>query len=248
MEFDVDAYSSGAEVPLVGPGAAVSRRCDITRATNPPGIPPREVMRKRARVFSTWLRQATMKIYRTYAPTQGTPPMNHADAQTTDDLPLVSHAAERIGFGSTAAQISDYAAALVPATTDRHAAAGEAIIQARQIRRMGIELLARAVLQERASGCSWTQVAASLGETVEYTRGRWEPVEREWLRLRSGELSIIEPTFDQRLLLPRGEVPVTEADIRKMAAVLDEWCVARRDASFAQEGGNRRPVTDGITE
>jgi hypothetical protein len=128
------------------------------------------------------------------------------------EQPLVEHAAERVAFGLAARDISDYAAALVPATTDRLARPGESITQARQLRRMALDVLTYAVLLERVQGRSWTQIAASLGESEEYTRGRWIPVEQEWQR--DDKFAARRRDLEQSLLLPNREVPATEAAIR----------------------------------
>lgn len=166
-----------------------------------------------------------------------------AHQRTRHDKPLIGHAAERVGFAITAAEVSDYTAAIVPATTDRLAEPGESITQARQVRRMALDLLARAVLLERAQGRSWSQIAAALGESEEYTRGRWVPVEEEWRR--DDKFAERRKTLDESLLLPRREVPTTEEAIRKAAAILDEWCVARRDPTIPTSA-HQQPVTDGI--
>lgn len=159
--------------------------------------------------------------------------------------PLVTHAAERVGFAITAAEISDYTAALVPATTDQLATPGENITLARQVRLLSLDLLTRAVLLERALGRSWLQIAAALGETEAYTRGRWEPVEEEWHR--DDKFTAKRRHIDDMLLLPRRHVPVTDDEIRKAAEILDEWCIARRDPDFrGPDDGLQQPVTEGI--
>lgn len=223
-------------------GTSPDAECATMQPSDPPK--PEGAMTPFARVRSLLAWIATRKDVRASDPTQGPPPMKQTARQRPrHDRPLVEHAAERVGFAITAAEISDYTAALVPATTDHHAIPGESITQARQVRRMGLDLLTRAVLLERAQGCSWAQIAAALGESVEYTLGRWVPVEEEWRR--DDKFSDRRKTIDESLLLPRRAVPTDDAAIRKAAAVLDEWCVSRRDPTIPSSEV-QQPVTDGI--
>ena len=179
--------------------------------------------------------------------TQGTPPMTQAARERIHhDRPLVPHAKERVAFSIAAREISDYTAALIPASTDRLAIPGESITQARQVRRLALDLLTMAVLLERIQGRSWPQIAASLGESEEYTRGRWMPVEEEWQR--DDKFADRRKTLEASLLLPRREVPVTEDAIRKAAEVLDQWCVSRQASAFPDADASQNPVTDGIIE
>lgn len=161
------------------------------------------------------------------------------------DQPLSQHAAARVSYAMAAAEISDYAAAVVPTSSDRLAEPGEFITQARRARTMAMALLVRAVLLERALGHSWKQIAHSFGYAEEWVRATYEPVESEWLASLNGVPSTQYETIEMAsMMLPLRDVPVTEIEIRKTAAELDAWCERRRDQNTPSP--TPRLVSDGL--
>lgn len=175
----------------------------------------------------------------------------NTEEQVEPPRPLLSHAAARVALSIDARALSEFAAALVPATGDAYAQPGEFITQARQARKMTAHFITRAVLYERARGVSWAEIAAALGEDERWVRSRFEPAEEKWLRRVTSEEDAAE-SIDEALLLPPSKVPVRDADIRKEAELLDEWCIRQRALSSQPpvEGmePHPRPVTDGIVE
>lgn len=157
---------------------------------------------------------------------------------------LSEHAAARVAYAVAAVELSEYAAAVVPTSSDSLADPGEFITQAKQGRKLALILMMRAVLLERAKGRSWKQIAHSFGYTEEWVRAEYEPIEREWLAWLSGHDEPAE-TIAMAMLLPSHNVPRTEVEIRATAAMLDEWC--RQRASVQDPEPGQRLVTDGLS-
>lgn len=155
---------------------------------------------------------------------------------------LSKHAAARLGYALAAAEISDYAAAVVPTSGDERMLPGEAITQARRARTMAMEMLVRAVLLERAKGRSWKQIAHAHGYSEQWVRDQYEPVERDWLARLDGAPPAEAESIEMVHLLQ--DVPVTEAEIREAAAKLDAWCDRRRDEN--DPNPTLRLVSDGL--
>jgi hypothetical protein len=177
---------------------------------------------------------------------QGQSPMNPSSDRNPSEQPLSTHAAERVAHAMAAAEVSDYTAAIVPTASDNLAQPGEFITQARQARKLALALLLRAVLLERALGHSWAQIAASYGYDEEWVRARYEPLEREWLtKVRGGHAPSIENIDTALLMMPLKDVPVSDHDIRAVAAQLDDWCERRREWDTFPDASTR-PVTDGL--
>jgi hypothetical protein len=164
------------------------------------------------------------------------------------EKPLPRHAAARVTHARAAADISDYAAAVVPTSSDRLAQPGEFITQARQARKLALTLLVCAVLLERALGHSWKQIAHAFGYPEEQVRAQYEPVEQAWLsELRGVRPLLSEPVVEMSLF--QHKMPVTDAEIRDTAAMLDEWCRRRQDLDYLTAGDNSpgpRLVSDGL--
>lgn len=57
---------------------------------------------------------------------------------------------------------------------------GERIRAARRLRVLALTVLDRAVLIERAAGCSWEEIARALGLSVDETRARYEETWQVW--------------------------------------------------------------------
>lgn len=166
--------------------------------------------------------------------------------------PLLASAATRVALSIDAAAISDFAAALVPTNGDVHSRPGELIVQARQLRKFTAEYVIRAVLLERANGSSWASIAAAFGYDEEYVRATYEPSELAWrAALNDGDANPLRQaeTLEEALLIPQREVPTSEADIRKAAELLDDWCTRHAAVhALPSVDQSRRPVTDGIIE
>jgi hypothetical protein len=152
-----------------------------------------------------------------------------------------------VAHALAARETSDYTAAVVPTSSDRLAEPGEFITQARQARKLALALLVRSVLLERALGRSWKQIAHAFGYTEEWVRAQYEPIEQEWLAKLSGEDPPHSGTIEMSVLLSQNE-PLTDDEIRKTAAMLDGWCVRRRDLDLPPDdpGSGPRLVSDGL--
>lgn len=142
--------------------------------------------------------------------------------------------ASRVHFSTAAASASDYARALVPVIADDQATPGEFVQRARRLRVWAMEVMTAAVLAERAHGATWQQVAAAFGYETEFVRARWEPVERAWLQGRRPDLD----GLDVGSLDP----PLSDADARKAAEQLDQWC-ERQGAPHGAADRGREPVS-----
>jgi hypothetical protein len=164
--------------------------------------------------------------------------------------PLHRHAAERVALGLQAAQMSEFAAALIPTATDDHAVTGEFITQARQVRKFAQQLVVYAVLLERARGATWAQIAAAMNADEAWVRSTYAPAEHEWTRARLSSSPAAPPqTAEDALRVHLHNVPTDDAGIRKAAEVLDTWCREHGNAhSLPPTSENSRPVTDGILE
>lgn len=165
-----------------------------------------------------------------------------SDDHAGPERPLSQHAAARVGYALAAADISDYTAAVVPTSGDNLMLPGEFITQARRLRSMAMGMLVRAVLLERAQGHSWKQIAHAYGQTEEWVKGTYEPVELEWLEWLNGAPADGFETVEMAALI--SDVPTDEPEIRRTAARLDDWCARRRDSDVTPP--NLRLVSDGL--
>lgn len=169
--------------------------------------------------------------------------MASPDEPAAANEPPSQHAAARIGYSATAAEISDYTAALVPNSEDHLNVPGAFITQARRIRTLSMALLVRAVLLERSLGHSWKQIAHAHGYDEEWVKAQYEPVEREWLQaLGLEDASEAYETVEMVALIK--DVPASQEEINELAQQLNDWCERRRDA----DAGPRtfRLVGDGM--
>lgn len=166
-------------------------------------------------------------------------------APADPDKPLPQHAAARVSYAKAAAEISDYAAAVVPTSSDNLAEPGEFITQARRARTMAMALLVIAVLLERALGRSWKQIAHAYGQSEQWVRATYAPVEAEWIDSLNGRAAAEYETVEMASLIAGlREIPVTDIEVRKAAAELDAWCERRRDQNMPSP--TTRLVSDGL--
>lgn len=169
------------------------------------------------------------------------PPAGEGEAG--NDRPPSQHASARLSYALAAADISDYAAAVVPTSGDKLATPGSFITQARRARTMALDLLVRAVMLERARGNSWKQIAHAYGQSEEWVKARYGPVEAEWLQLLNGGPVEDFETIDMATLIK--DLPISDDEIHDTAARLDEWCDQRRDRNTPTQPALRL-VSDGL--
>jgi hypothetical protein len=169
--------------------------------------------------------------------------MASSDEPPAVENSLPQHAAARVGYSATAAEISDYTAALVPNSEDHLHVPGAFITQARRVRTLSMALLVRAVLLERSLGHSWKQIAHAHGYDEEWVVAQYGPVEQEWLQaLNHGAASEYE-TVEMAGLIK--DVPESLEEINALAEELNAWCERRRDADA--DPRSFRLVGDGMT-
>lgn len=80
---------------------------------------------------------------------------------------------------------------------------GALITQARRMRADVIDVVTMAVLAERASGASWSEVSEALGLDEHFVVEHYEPIERQWIT-GNGIGPIVQPAGEQPLRLVEG--------------------------------------------
>lgn len=139
---------------------------------------------------------------------------------------------------ATAARIaSDFARTMVPTRPGQHGYGGLLIADALRLAELAAEVLAAAVVAERADGVGWDEIGEALGVEPDQARTRWTATIQRWdsdLARSSG------PTHDDDTLPDVLTGPPTQR-----ARELDWWATRHREPHDLIQGPH--PVTDALT-
>lgn len=85
-----------------------------------------------------------------------------------------------LALGALAREVSDFARAMVPAGLDRHGYDGLLVADAVRLGELAAQVLAAAVVAERADDTGWDSIGASLGVDAGTAQARWDSVVQTW--------------------------------------------------------------------
>jgi hypothetical protein len=142
-----------------------------------------------------------------------------------------------LALASAARLVSDYARGLVPTRPGRAGYGGLLTGDAVHLGRLVDDVLAAAVVAERADGVGWDQIGEALGVDPERARERWAATVARWdadLARAAG------PAHDDDELPEALTGPPT---VR--ARELDRWATRHREPDDLIEGPH--PVTDALS-
>jgi hypothetical protein len=94
--------------------------------------------------------------------------------------PLTSRATAQLTLGVAARQASDYARSMVPTGSYQDGYEGLVVADAVRLVEHARQVLAAAVVAERADGTSWEEIADVLDTTPASAQTRWQPIVSEW--------------------------------------------------------------------
>jgi hypothetical protein len=142
-----------------------------------------------------------------------------------------------LALASAARLVSDYARGLVPTRPGRAGYGGLLTGDAVQLGRLVDDVLAAAVVAERADGVGWDQIGEALGVDPDRARERWAATVASWdadLARATG------PAHDDDQL---PDVLTGPPTVR--ARELDRWATRHREPDDLIEGPH--PVTDALS-
>lgn len=101
--------------------------------------------------------------------------------------PFTSRSLAHLALAGLARETADWARALVPVGPRPDQAYGGVLVgDAAALVERAQQVLAAAVLVERDDGADWSQIASSLGLTVDEVLSRWELAHHEWSQTHPG--------------------------------------------------------------
>lgn len=152
----------------------------------------------------------------------------------TDRFAYSRAALARLVLSAELRDLADRAAAGVPAGSDSWSRLGEKVGAARTLVSMAEEVLARAVIYERARGATWETIADELDMKRQSAHERFRDAEREW------QESLHEPFYPAP---PEWGV----RNLRLHEAAYEPTATGRRlDAWAEQRGQGEHAVTGGL--
>ncbi|MDN5920467.1 MAG: ARC6/PARC6 family protein [Pseudonocardia sp.] len=142
-----------------------------------------------------------------------------------------------LALATTARVASDYSRSLVPTQPGRHGYGGLITAAAVQLGRLVDDVLAAAIVAERADGVGWDEIADALGIDPDRAREQWATTVARWdtdLARATG------PAHDDDQL---PDVLTGPPTVR--ARELDRWATRHREPADLLEGPH--PVTDTLS-
>jgi hypothetical protein len=144
----------------------------------------------------------------------------------------------RVGYSNVAKEIADHAARKVTTRDDAHAAPGEFIEHALQLKVMAAELLYRAVTVERMNGTSWEDIAAKMKMTVPQILDLYRHSDLTHLAETSGETGVWRVLAETCVSPIRG---TCDPHPGKVALELDDWYASYASGQPGDPAGTAAP-------
>lgn len=144
-----------------------------------------------------------------------------------------------LALAGAARLVSDFARGLVPTHPTRAGYGGLLTGDAVQLRRLVDDVLAAAIVAERADGVGWDQIGDALGVDPDRARERWAATVARWdadLARAAG------PAHDD------DELPeVLTGPPTARARELDRWATRHREPDDPISAAGPHPVTDALS-